>query len=158
MSIRKWWRRRKAARALMLDAQAAVTWPALFWGECPLCGHEWQEGEIIGAITTAYEPVAPLKGDPLGPGVSGWSAGDPIPSHEFLPYSRDPEQCVFMLHRSEPGEAEGVVCGGRLSEPSHHRRAVRRSPGVRVVDMLCVDRNRAEGDFTVAWAREGGVL
>lgn len=96
MNLRKWWRRRRAGRALAFDAASNPTWPALFWGECPLCGHEWREGEIIGAITTAYE---------------------------------------------------------RLRDG-----AWRRSPGVRVVDVLCVDRASREGDFTVTDAKREGVL
>jgi hypothetical protein len=73
-----------------------IVWPAMFWGECPICGHEWREGEIIGAITTAYE---------------------------------------------------------RLRDG-----AWRRSPGVRVVDALCVDRASREGDFTVTDAKREGAL
>jgi hypothetical protein len=102
MGMIKWWKRRSAGRrlkraALTGELTEAITWPAMFFGECPICGHEWREGEIIGAITTAYERT---------PRSGAW----------------------------------------------------RRSPGVRVVDALCVARARDEGDFTVTEARREGVL
>lgn len=69
------------------------SWPAARPGECPCCGHEWQAGEMIGAISQAYE-----------------------------------------------------------------RNPVRRSPGVRVVCALCDARQAIEGDFSLTWAREAGLL
>jgi hypothetical protein len=102
MHLIKWWKRHRAAKQLKRAARlgeltTAITWPAMFFGSCPLCGHEWLEGEIIGAVTTAYERT---------PRSGAW----------------------------------------------------RRSPGVRVVDALCVSRATAEGDFTVTEARREGVL
>lgn len=72
------------------------TWPAAERGECPICGHAWIPGEIVGTVTNAYE----LRDD-------------------------------------------GTVL---------------RSPGVRVVDILCWEKTQREGDLSLRWARESGML
>lgn len=77
-------------------ARGNGTWAAVEPGECCSCGHEWIPGEIIGAVTQAYE---------------------------------------------------------RLDDGT-----VRRSPGTRLACSVDVERQRLQGDLSIRWAREAGLL
>lgn len=95
--------------AIMSDAERGIatlaaylaahecTWYSVMPGECCTCGHEWVQGELIGAVTQAYE------------------------------VDRD----------------TGFV---------------RRSPATRVACGMCVERQALEGDLSLGWAREAGLL
>lgn len=66
-----------------------------------------------------------------------------------------PGECGTCGHDWHRGELVGAVTQSFEKDDAGK---VWRSPGVRVVCGACVERTRAEGDLTVPWARESGLI
>ena len=64
-------------------------------------------------------------------------------------------ECCTCGHEWIPGEIIGTVAQAYVRT---HDGGVLRSPGVRIACSVCVERQRVEGDLSLRWAREAGLL
>lgn len=69
--------------------------------------------------------------------------------------AREPGECCACGHDWIPGEIIGTVAQAYVRAPDG---GVFRSPGVRLACCVCVEQQRVQGDLSIAWAREAGVL
>lgn len=69
--------------------------------------------------------------------------------------ARERGECCTCGHDWDPGEIIGCVTQAYVVLPDG---MVVRSPGTRLACLICVERQRVEGDLSIAWAREVGLL
>lgn len=70
-------------------------------------------------------------------------------------FAREPGSCCTCGHEWKPGELIGNVMQAYVLFDDG---TVMRCPGVRLACVLCVERQLREGDLSLRWARDAGLI